>query len=72
MQPITKIYLTCRDVPDNTIVKIPPFNEESVRKRRGKKEPPLRTVDEGLYWAVALGQNSQGRVSEETKGVCEV
>ena len=44
----------------------------SVRKRRGKKEPPLRTVDEGLYWAVALGQNSRGRVSEETKGVCEV
>ena len=30
-----------------------------VRKRRGKKEPPLRTVDEGLYWAVALGQNSR-------------
>ena len=43
-----------------------------VRKRRGKKEPPLRTVDEGLYWAVALGQNSRGQVSEETKGVCEV
>ena len=43
-----------------------------VRKRRGKKEPPLRTVDEGLYWAVALGQNSRERVSEETKGVCEV
>ena len=30
-----------------------------VRKRRGKKEPPLRTVDEGLYGAVALGQNSR-------------
>ena len=29
-----------------------------VRKCRGKKEPPLRTVDEGLYWAFALGQNS--------------
>ena len=43
-----------------------------VRKRGGKKEPPLRTVDEGLYWAVALGQNSRGRVSKETKGVCEV
>ena len=43
-----------------------------VRKRHGKKEPPLRTVDEGLYWAVALGQNSRGQVSEETKGVCEV
>ena len=43
-----------------------------VRKRRGKKEPPLMTVDEGLYWAVALGQNSRGQVSEETKGVCEV
>ena len=39
---------------------------ETVRKRRGKKEPPLRTVDEGLNWAVALGQNSRGRVSEET------
>ena len=43
-----------------------------VRKCRGKKEPPLRTVDEGLYWAVALGKNSWGRVSEETKRVCEV
>ena len=39
-----------------------------VRKRRGKKEPPLRTVDEGLYWVVALGQNSLGQVSEETVG----
>ena len=48
------------------------FTAVSVRKRCGKKEPPLRTVDEGLYWAVALGQNSRGRVSEETKGVCEV
>ena len=36
------------------------------------RKPPLRTVDEGLYWAVALGQNSRGLVSEETKGVCEV
>ena len=43
-----------------------------VRKRRGKKEPPLRTVDEGLCWAVALGQNFRRQVSEETKGVCEV
>ena len=43
----------------------------TVRKRHGKKKPPLRTVDEGLYWVVALGQNSRGRVSEETKGVCE-
>ena len=43
-----------------------------VRKHRRKKEPPLRTVDEGLYWAVTLGQNSRGRVSKETKGVCEV
>ena len=45
---------------------------QMLEKRRGKKEPPLRTVDEGLYWAVALGQNSRGPVSEETKGVCEV
>ena len=29
------------------------------KKRRGKKEPPLWTVGEGLYWAVALGQNSR-------------
>ena len=43
-----------------------------VRNHRGKKEPPLRTVDEGLYWAVSLGQNSWGQVSEETKGVFEV
>ena len=37
-----------------------------------QKEPPLWTVGEGLYWAVALRQNSRGRVSKETKGVCEV
>ena len=49
-----------------------PHFVRTVRKLRRKKEPPLRTVDEGLYWAVALGQNSRGRVSEETKGVCEV
>ena len=37
------------------------------KKRRGKKEPPLWTAGEGLYWAVALGQNSRGQVSKETK-----
>ena len=42
------------------------------KKCCGKKEPPLWTIGEGLYWAVALGQNSRGRVSKETKGVCEV
>ena len=42
------------------------------KKHRGKKEPPLGTVGEGLYWAVALRQYSRGRVSKETKGVCEV
>lgn len=36
------------------------------KKRRGKKEPPLWTADEGLYWAVALGENSWGRVSKES------
>ena len=35
------------------------LNMLTVRRRHGKKEPPLRTVDEGLYWAVALGQNSR-------------
>ena len=42
------------------------------KKRRRKKEPPLWTAGEGLYWAVALGQNSRGQVSKETKGVFEV
>ena len=42
------------------------------KKRHGKKEPPLWTIGEGLYWAVALRQYSRGRVSKETKGVCEV
>ena len=42
------------------------------KKRLGKKEPPLWTIGEGLYWAVALGQNSRGQVSKETKGVFEV
>ena len=41
-------------------MRAPPAHDLIVRKRRGKKEPPLRTVDEGLYWAVALGQNSRG------------
>ena len=39
------------------------------KKRRGKKEPPLRTVDQSHYWAVAFGQNSRGWVSKEAKGV---
>ena len=38
------------------------------KKRLGKKEPPLWTIGEGLYWAVALGQNSRGRVSKEVRG----
>ena len=42
------------------------------KKCRGKKEPPLWTIGEGLYRVVALRQNSRGRVSKETKGVCEV
>ena len=42
------------------------------KKRRRKKEPPLWTVDQSLYWAVALRQNSRGRVSKKAKGVCEV
>ena len=50
----------------------PHVGRQMLEKHRGKKEPPLRTVDEGLYWVVALGQNSRGRVGEETKGVCEV
>ena len=41
------------------------------KKRRGKKEPPLWTVGEGLYWAVALGQNSRGWVSKGARGVCD-
>ena len=44
------------------------FTAVSVRKCRGKKEPPLRTVDEGGRSLAEL----PGRVSEETKGVCEV
>ena len=48
------------------------FRVDFCKKCRGKKEPPLWTVGEGLYWAVALRQNSRGRVSKETKGVCEV
>ena len=43
-----------------------------VRKHHRKKKPPLRTIDEGIHWAVALGQNCWGRVSKETKGICEV
>ena len=41
-----------------------------VRNRRGKKEPPLRTVDEGLGGCSRA--ELPGRVSEETKGVFEV
>ena len=48
------------------------FKSTSCKKCHGKKEPPLWTVDQSLYWAVALGQNSRGRVSKEAQGVFEV
>ena len=38
------------------------------KKRRGKKEPPLWTAGEGLYGAVALGQNSRGAGEQGDKG----
>ena len=41
MQPVTKIYLTCRDVPDNTIVKIAPFNEERVLENAAGRKSHL-------------------------------
>ena len=38
------------------------------KKCCGKKEPPLWTIGEGLYWAVALGHNSPGAGEQGDKG----
>lgn len=51
----------------------PHVGAPDVRKNAaGGKKPPLRTGGKGLLLSVALGQNSRGLVSEETKGVCKV
>ena len=42
------------------------------KKRRGKKEPPLWTVDQGLLLGGRSRAELRGRVSKEAKGVCGV
>ena len=44
----------------------------TVRNAAGRKSHPYGPLIRAFYWAVALGQNSRGRVSKEAKGVCEV
>ena len=43
----------------------------NVRNTVGRKSHPYRPLIRAFYWAVALGQNSRGRVSKEAKGVWE-
>ena len=42
-----------------------------VRKAAGRKSHPYGPLIRAFYWAVALGQNSRGRVRKEAKRVCE-
>ena len=56
----------CANVSGGWNLRVWSFESHNCKKRRGKKEPPLWTVDEGLYWAVALGQNSRGQVSKQS------
>ena len=42
-----------------------------VRNTVGRRSRPYGPLIRAFYWAVALGQNSRGRVSKEVRGVCE-
>ena len=57
------VYLTVPPVKDNRVV--------SVRNAAGRKSHPYGPLIRAFYWAVALGQNSRGRVRKEAKRVCE-
>ena len=46
------VYLTVPPVKDNRVV--------SVRNAAGRKSHPYGPLIRAFYWAVALGQNSQG------------
>ena len=37
----------------------------------GRRSHPYGPLIRAFYWAVALRQNSRGRVSKEARGVCE-
>ena len=47
------------------------INLDSVRNAAGRRSHPYGPLIRAFYWAVALGQNSRGRVSKEVRGVCE-
>ena len=42
-----------------------------VRNATGRRNHPYGPLFRAFYWAVALGQNSRGRVSKGARGVCE-
>ena len=42
-----------------------------VSNAAGRRNHPYGPLFRAFYWAVALGQNSRGRVSKEARGVCE-
>ena len=44
---------------------------DSVRNAAGRRNHPYGPLFRAFYWAVALGQNSRGRVSKGARGVCE-
>ena len=39
----------------------------TVRNSAGRRSHPYRLLIRAFYWAVALGQNSRGRVSKEAR-----
>ena len=49
-----------------------PFGKTvTVRNAAGRRNHPYGPLFRAFYWAVALGQNSRGRVSKGARGVCE-
>ena len=44
------------------------FVKVTVRNAVGRKSHPYGPLIRAFYWAVALGQNSRGRVSKEVTG----
>ena len=56
----------------STLLTIPkPLTVWIVRNAAGRRSHPYGPLIRAFYWAVALGQNSRGRVSKEARGVCE-
>ena len=56
----------------STLLTIPkPLTVWIVRNAAERRSHPYGPLIRAFYWAVALGQNSRGRVSKEARGFCE-